>query len=144
MLALAVTAPVAITLPGAGLHLSLTQDTAQSAMTVQVGEHDLFFNPNSITIPANTPIAFKITNEGAIRHNFSVTDHDNAGRTNLNVSFDTDPGQSGSATLNAPAGVYYFFCNEPGHEQAGMFGYLTVSDDASITTAEATVTPRAG
>ena len=48
------------------------------------------------------------------------------------------------ATINAPAGVYYFFCNEPGHEQAGMIGYLTVADNATITSSKATVTPRAG
>jgi uncharacterized cupredoxin-like copper-binding protein len=85
-----------------------------------------------------------VTNHGTIGHNFSITDHGNAGLTNLNVSFDTDPGDTGTATITAPTGVYYFYCNEPGHEQAGMFGYLTVTKDASITTSEATVTPRAG
>ena len=45
---------------------------------------------------------------------------------------------------NAPAGDYYFFCNQPGHEQIGMRGYLNIEDGAAISTSEATVTPRAG
>lgn len=129
---------------GLGLHQSRAQDAAQPSGTVKVAEEDIFFNPNVATIPANTPVQFAITNSGAIRHNFSVTDHGNPGLTNLNISFDTDPGQNGTATINAPAGVYYFYCNEPGHEQAGMFGYITVADNASISSSEATVTPRAG
>ena len=28
--------------------------------------------------------------------------------------------------INAPAGEYYFFCNVPGHEAAGMHGTITV------------------
>jgi uncharacterized cupredoxin-like copper-binding protein len=36
------------------------------------------------------------------------------------------PGDTVSATINAPAGTYEFYCNVPGHKQAGMFGTLTV------------------
>jgi uncharacterized cupredoxin-like copper-binding protein len=129
---------------GAGLH----QTDAQSApvpATVEIEENEpIFYNPNLVTVPADMPVQFTVTNRGTIRHNFSITDHRNPGLTNLNISFDNDPGKSGSATVNAPAGTYYFFCDEPGHEQAGMFGYLTVEKDGSITTSEATVTPRAG
>ena len=32
------------------------------------------------------------------------------------------PGESQTITLNAPPGDYYFFCDIPGHEAAGMFG----------------------
>jgi len=128
---------------GVGLHRTSAQ-TPPAAATVEIDELDIFFKPNLGTIPADTPVQLMVTNHGTIRHNFSIIDHGNAGLTNLNVSFDTDPGATGTATITAPAGVYYFYCNEPGHEQAGMFGYLTVENDASITTSEATVTPRAG
>lgn len=113
-------------------------------MQVEIGAFDIYFNPNTATIPANTPVEIVVTNNGAVGHNFSITDHRNTGLKNLNVSFDIAPGETKSMTINAPAGVYYFFCNVPGHEQAGQFGYLTVTEGASITTAEATVTPRAG
>jgi len=128
---------------GVGLHRTSAQ-TPPAAATVEIDEFDIFFKPNLGTIPADTPVQLMVTNHGTIGHNFSITDHRNAGLTNLNVSVDTDPGETGTATITAPAGVYYFYCDEPGHEQAGMFGYLTVGKGAAITTSEATVTPRAG
>ena len=96
------------------------------------------------TIPADTPVRVVLINHGVIAHNFSITDHKNSGLQNLNISVDTDPGQTSEATINAPEGTYYCFCNVPGHEQAGMYGYLTVKKGATISTAGATVTPRAG
>jgi uncharacterized cupredoxin-like copper-binding protein len=140
----AVMLAMAVGLIGGGVYLASAQTSSAPAMTLDVGEFDIFFNPNLGTIPANTPVQITVTNKGAIRHNFSITDHNNSGLTNLNVHFDTDPGGTGTATINAPAGVYYFFCDEPGHEQAGMIGYLTVADNATISSSEATVTPRAG
>lgn len=140
----AVMLAMAVGLIGGGVYLASAQTSSAPANTLEVGEFDIFFNPNLGTIPANTPVQLTVTNKGAIRHNFSITDHKNEGLTNLDIHFDTDPDGTGTATINAPAGVYYFFCNEPGHEQAGMIGYLTVADKASISSSEATVTPRAG
>ena len=85
-----------------------------------------------------------LVNHGATTHNFSITDHKNPGLKNLNISVTTEPGQTSETTINAPEGIYYFFCNQPGHEAAGMIGYLTVKKDASISSSAATVTPRAG
>jgi uncharacterized cupredoxin-like copper-binding protein len=85
-----------------------------------------------------------LPNHGAILHNFSVTDHENSGLTNLAISVDIQPGESQATTVNAPEGSYYFFCNQPGHEQAGMRGYLDLKKDGSLTIRQATVTPRAG
>ena len=121
-----------------------TPGTPTPKVCVEIGEYDIYFNPNLVTIPADTPVRVVVVNHGATAHNFSITDHKNPGLKNLNISVDTDPGKSSENTINAPEGTYYFFCNVPGHEQAGMFGYLTVKKDAKITTAEATVTPRAG
>ena len=45
---------------------------------------------------------------------------------NLNISVDVAPGQTQTVTINAPAGDYYFFCNVPGHEEAGMHGMMHV------------------
>jgi uncharacterized cupredoxin-like copper-binding protein len=109
-----------------------------------IGEYDIYFNPNLITIPADTPVRVVLQNHGAALHNFSVTDHLNSGLPNLNISVNTDPGKTSETIINAPEGTYYFFCNQPGHEQAGMRGYITVKKDAQVETATATVTPRAG
>jgi len=121
-----------------------TPGTPTPTDCVVIGENDIYFSPNLITIPADTPVRVSIINHGATSHNFSITDHGNSGLQNLNISVDTNPGQTSQTTINAPEGTYYFFCAVPGHEQAGMRGYITVKKDASITTSEATVTPRAG
>jgi uncharacterized cupredoxin-like copper-binding protein len=111
---------------------------------VEIGEYDISFKPNLATIPADTQVKVVLPNRGEALHNFSITDHGNPGLENLNISVDIDPGATEETTIEAPEGVYYFFCDQPGHEGAGMRGYITVEKDASITTSEATVTPRAG
>jgi nitrite reductase (NO-forming) len=87
---------------------------------------DIAFNPSEITIPANTDVAIPLPNSGATLHNFSVTDHNNPDVENLGISVDVQPGETHTATVNAPAGDYYFFCNVPGHEAAGMAGTMHV------------------
>lgn len=154
---------LAIPLLGAGMLWSAPQQTSAAATTptpcppatpvsgqetpklcVEIGEYDIYFNPNLITIPADTPVRIVLTNHGTTLHDFSITDHGNSGLKNLNISVMTEPGKTSETTINAPEGTYYFFCNQPGHEAAGMRGYLTVKKDAQIEISEATVTPRAG
>ena len=115
---------------------------AADDLCVGFGMFDIYFNPNTGTIPSDKAVEVALKNNGVTDHNFSVTDHGNAGLKNLNINVTVKPGESGTASINAPDGVYYFFCNQPGHEAAGMRGYLTVKSDAAITTAAATVTPR--
>jgi uncharacterized cupredoxin-like copper-binding protein len=121
-----------------------TSGTPTPNVCVEIGEYDIYFKPNLVTIPADTSVRVVLVNHGAATHNFSITDHKNPGIKNLNISVTTEPGKTSETTINAPEGTYYFFCNQPGHEQAGMIGYLTVKKDASITSSAATVTPRAG
>ena len=121
-----------------------TSGTPTPNLCVEIGEYDIFFKPNLATIPADTPVRVVLVNHGAALHNFSITDHKNSDLENLNISVDTEPGKTSETTINAPEGTYYFYCDQPGHEQAGMFGYLEVKKDAAISTSEATVTPRAG
>lgn len=117
-----------------------TPAAGQSANAVTIGLYDIYFQPNSITIPANTPVTVTLTNNGAAQHNFSLTTHGNPNlASNLAQSVDLAAGQSQSITLNLPAGTYYFFCDVPGHEAAGMRGSIVAQDGAAIATAEATV-----
>jgi uncharacterized cupredoxin-like copper-binding protein len=139
------TTPAAPTTPAATQTASTPASGGGQVQTqVTVTLNDIYFNPNVITIPANTPVTFVLENKGAASHNFSVTDHNNTNVQNLNISVDVAPGQTQQTTINAPAGTYYFYCNVPGHEQAGMYGYLIVQDGAAIATQEATVTPPTG
>src|SRR5262245_37499687 len=62
---------------------------------VVIGEFDIYFQPNLVTIPADTPVRVVLPNHGATAHNFSITDHGNPGLQNLNISVDTNAGQTG-------------------------------------------------
>jgi uncharacterized cupredoxin-like copper-binding protein len=80
--------------------------------------HDISFAPTDFTIPANTPVKVSLPNEGAAVHDFSIDE--------LGISVTVNPGETGEVEINAPAGTYEFYCNIPGHKEAGMVGKLTV------------------
>jgi len=92
-----------------------TSGAAPATITIVAG--DFFFKPNAVTIPANTPVTIKVSNHGAITHNFSIDA--------LKVSIYMQPGQTAQTTITAPPGSYQFYCNLPGHKAAGMVGTLT-------------------
>jgi uncharacterized cupredoxin-like copper-binding protein len=96
----------------------------QTAVTVTMV--DIAFEPNEFTVAANTDVTITLTNAGAALHTFVVSDHNNEGKPNLGIKVEVQPGQTGTTTVNAPPGDYYFYCDVPGHEQAGMFGTMHV------------------
>lgn len=100
--------------------------TASASPEVTVESHDIYFEPAEFEIPADTDVIVRLPNLGAAMHNFSITDHNNPNVPNLGIDVDLQPGAEESITLNAPAGDYYYFCNVPGHEAAGMFGTMHV------------------
>ena len=59
-----------------------------------------------------------IHNSGVALHNFSVD--------KLKIWLDVLPGETKQVTVTAPAGDYPFYCDVPGHKQAGMVGLLRV------------------
>lgn len=93
---------------------------------VTIGSYDIRFDPKDVTIPADTDVTIKLPNHGAAAHNFSITDHKNDQLPFDPISIDIAPGKTEQVTINAPAGEYYFFCDVPGHEAAGMWGTLKV------------------
>ena len=99
---------------------------SRAATEVTIGAYDIYFDPNEVTIPANTDVAVIVSNHGVIGHNFSITDHNNPDVPNLGIDVDLAVGTTETITIDAPAADYYFFCNVPGHEAAGMFGTLHV------------------
>jgi uncharacterized cupredoxin-like copper-binding protein/mono/diheme cytochrome c family protein len=90
---------------------------ADSGITVAM--HDIFFDPTDISVPADTATEIHLVNEGAAVHDFSIDE--------LGIKVTLNPGESGSVTIEAPAGEYEYYCSIPGHKDAGMFGTLTVS-----------------
>jgi plastocyanin len=79
---------------------------------------DIAFEPNQLSLPADTVTPVSLANQGAALHNFSIDE--------LGISVDVEAGASGQVDINAPAGTYTFYCNVPGHREAGMEGMLTV------------------
>ncbi len=86
--------------------------------TVTVESYDIYFEPEELSIPADTDVTVSLPNEGVTLHNFSIDE--------LGISVDIAPGATEETTINAPAGTYEFYCNVPGHKPAGMLGTLTV------------------
>ena len=90
---------------------------AAAAESFEVVSVDIAFEPKQLTVPADQEVTLSLPNEGAAPHNFSIDA--------LGVSVDQAPGESYEATLTAAAGDYEYYCNVPGHKQAGMVGTLT-------------------
>jgi uncharacterized cupredoxin-like copper-binding protein len=85
---------------------------------IEVVSHDIYFEPAELTIPADTDVTVTLPNEGVTLHNFAIDE--------LGIDVDIQPGETTETIINAPAGIYEFYCNVPGHKQAGMVGTLTV------------------
>jgi uncharacterized cupredoxin-like copper-binding protein len=118
----AASAPAAT--PGAEGGTPTTGPTSAAAVTVDIVAQDIFFEPKEVTIPANTDVTVNLPNEGAAPHNFSIDA--------LGIDVDMAPGATEAVVINAPTGEYEFYCNVPGHKEAGMVGTLIVSE---VTTA---------
>ena len=92
---------------------------APDAATAQnVTSFDIYFEPAEVTIPVNTDVPFTLPNDGAAPHNFSIDE--------LGISIDQAPGSAEKTVINAPPGTYEYYCNVPGHKEAGMVGTLIV------------------
>jgi plastocyanin len=83
-----------------------------------IESYDIYFDPDRIIIPADTDIPLTLPNLGATLHNFSIDE--------LEISVDIEPSATETTTIHAPAGRYAFYCNVPGHKEAGMAGVLIV------------------
>ncbi|MDP9368892.1 MAG: cupredoxin domain-containing protein [Chloroflexota bacterium] len=92
--------------------------TGELATELSVESYDIYFEPAEITIPADTDVTVSLPNLGAAPHNFSVDE--------LDIDVDIAPGATEETVINAPAGEYKYYCDVPGHEQAGMVGTLIV------------------
>jgi plastocyanin len=96
--------------------------------SVDVVSYDVT-EPAEVTIPANTDVTIVLPNDGVTPHNFSIDE--------LGIDVDIAPGETQETVINAPAGEYIYYCNVPGHKEAGMVGTLIVTDDAAATGATA-------
>ena len=116
---------------GTGKTHAGSQDHAQSyrpdgsasvapGQTLSIRMGDMYFRPNTIQARAGGTITLRLQNASPILHNFTLS----VAGINRNVP----PKNSVVVSFPAPnSGVYYFYCDVPGHAAAGMVGRLTVS-----------------
>ncbi|MGE0856899.1 MAG: cupredoxin domain-containing protein [Hyphomicrobiaceae bacterium] len=111
--------------PEASPQASPSASPTAGANEVEIGCYDIYFDPKEVTIKADSEITIKLPNHGTIQHTFVLNDHKNDNLPFEPIKVVIDPGATEETTLKAPAGKYYFWCDIPGHEAAGMWGYIT-------------------
>lgn len=95
---------------------------------------DLMFTPANFEVPAGANVTLKLTNSGAVEHNFVIlkqgavyTSGADIKPEDIIIDAKLAAGQSGEFTFKIDeAGEYAVVCNIPGHLEAGMVGTLTV------------------
>lgn len=88
-------------------------------VNVTINATEFKYDPNTITAAPGQKVNVTLVNKGTVKHTFVLTE--------ANVNISADAGQSATGSFTAPAaGTYTFFCDQPGHKDAGMTGTLTV------------------
>jgi nitrite reductase (NO-forming) len=95
-----------------------SSDGGGNSVTIDMTE--MKFTPSTFTVKSGEKVTVKLENKGSVLHDFSID--------SLNVKQDVQPGKSETVSFTAPssAGDVVFYCNQPGHEAAGMKGTMTV------------------
>jgi uncharacterized cupredoxin-like copper-binding protein len=85
---------------------------------------DFKFSPNSLQLKSGS-VTLNLVNNGSQQHDMVV--EDKSGKV-IARSPQIGAGDSTAFTIsNLPAGDYTFFCDLPGHKEAGMTGKLTAA-----------------
>jgi plastocyanin len=101
--------------PGGGGGGGATGNTLSVTLTTK----EFVYEPATITAKAGQTVNVTLHNVGTVKHTFVLKEP--------NVKITADIGKDATGTFIAPAaGTYTFFCDEPGHQDAGMKGTLTV------------------
>ncbi|MDK8462351.1 cupredoxin domain-containing protein [Marinobacter sp. SS13-12] len=86
--------------------------------TVEVVAKEFTFEPSRIEVAPGSRVEIKLINEGNLSHNLHI-----AGEGMKTETIQT--GHTDNLTVTAPEnGKLKFFCNVPGHKQAGMTGEI--------------------
>jgi plastocyanin len=98
--------------------------SGQPSGSFKVSMTEFKFDPATMTVPSGK-VVFYLVNGGTVSHDFVI--RDSAGN-NVQASELVSAGDSFVFTVsNLPAGTYTYFCNQTGHEAAGMKGTLTAT-----------------
>ena len=106
----------------AGLLLASTGPAlaAEGPRTVEVRATEFSFEPSSVAVEQGETVRLKLVNAGNISHNLHLR----------GVEAKTETVQAGNTDIveftAQDSGTVRFFCNVPGHEEAGMTGRVVV------------------
>lgn len=118
--AMALTMALALTACGGDDGSSAEGGGEGGSDAVTVATTEFAFDPDSITIDADTDVTIELDNsEGGVAHDFTIDEED--------VQITAAPGEVSEGTVNLPAGDYTVYCSVAGHREAGMEATLTAS-----------------
>ena len=92
------------------------------SVSFNIEGQDISYDNTSLTAQVGQEVTVTLKNVGALEHSFLIDD--------LGVdSGIVAVGASGTVTFTpSTAGTYAFYCDIPGHKDAGMVGELTVTE----------------
>ncbi len=99
---------------------------------------DLYFEPSELSIEQGQTL--QLTNVGALPHNFAITGYNDAAPVDMPNGETVDWVVPSDLAPN----TYEFYCEIPGHKEAGMVGNITILAAGSTAPAAAAGTPEAG
>jgi len=93
--------------------------TAEDVRTVEVEAKEFAFEPSTIEAQAGERLRIELVNQGSLSHNLHIEGDGNT------QTIQSD--KTAAVTFTVPEdGPVKFFCNVPGHKQAGMTGQVVV------------------
>ncbi|MCL4394533.1 MAG: cupredoxin domain-containing protein [Chloroflexi bacterium] len=107
-------------LAGCGGASSASAAGTGTAQNVSMTATEFKYDPSTINASPGQTIDLTLKNTGSVQHTWVLNP--------AHVKMTVDPGKSVSQTFQAPTtpGTYQFYCDEPGHKEAGMVGQLIV------------------
>jgi plastocyanin len=119
MKALAVAVAAVALLAGCG-----GSSSGQPSGSIKVSLTEFKFDPATVSAPSGK-VVFFLVNNGTTSHDFIIRDASNNKVTGSEL---ISAGDSAVFTVDSIAtGTYTYFCDQPGHEQSGMKGTLTIT-----------------
>ena len=112
-------AALLLALAGAALAASAV---AEDVRTVSIDASEFAFEPDTIEAQAGQRLRIELVNTGTLSHNLHIDGEAVQAKTET-----VQKGSEASVTFTVPdSGSVRFFCNVPGHKQAGMTGKVVV------------------
>jgi mono/diheme cytochrome c family protein/uncharacterized cupredoxin-like copper-binding protein len=119
-----------------------------TVITVTAGKpSELAFKLSKLSNVAAGSVSFKVTNTGALPHDFKIcakaVTSDTANSCTGKVTSVLAKGKSATLTLTLAKGEYEYLCTEPGHAAGGMKGLIGVGETVKAVAAATTSTTAA-